>query len=557
MFTLDSPHFISLLCALSFSLLVHLALGGFTNTFRNFLVSIILFPVILMGLTLIVPQDFLQYSSYLYIVIGLGLAFYKMPLRFKNIPQFESKEKWILFGVFIYLFSSFYMSTTIFRNGGGIQDALVYHLEGPKEWALYLNGAKFNANNPIAFTTSYYDYYYYFLFLLAKPFFIYAAPLASTQYEFFSYTMLLTAQTFSGIIAFVYIPLLILRFSSSLGLYKYLVIFFIYGLRLFTWSWILPKNDPYPFLCFLLAVEIFYHYYIEKKNNENVFFLFLAALVLGIGTASKMTNAYVVIFSLLFLVSFYYRQMVTYLTKIGVTKSIGIVSLGLLLGVSLFLIRNYSFTGNPFFPIAKFGFKNIYLSAYADRPQLYSEPEAWAGALVKIKAHLWAFPQLILLLVAAFFLRLRGLSLFYVAMVVYMSKQTGPMYRFRMTNVFLILDLILFILVTKVLIQLPWFKKNIWLPRIFVVLVVGFSTIQVEKLFKYPMRYYSEPVGKLIANVHENWEMLLQNNLENRSNPQYVLATKTEVFPYFSRFPIISLYDSVPEHRYEYYKNAK
>lgn len=552
MFTLDSPHIISLLIALSFSFIVHFSLTGFTNHFRTFLISFVLFPFMLMGLTLFIPQDFLQIASNVFILIGFLLALFKTPARLKNIPKFESREKWIILGVCIYLLSSF-MSTTIFRNGGGIQDALVYHLQGPKEWALFLNGAKFNANNPIAFTTSYYDYYYYFLFLLAKPLFTYSIPLASTQFEFFSYTMLLTAQIFSGVIAFIYIPLLILRFSKSLGLYKYLVIFFIYGLRLFTWSWILPKNDTYPFICFLLGVDIFSQFYINQKNNENTLALFLSSLVIGIGTASKMTNAYVVIFSLLFLATFYYRQTRVFLEKINMAKSIGIVSLGLGLGVSVFLIRNFYFTGNPLFPVAKFGFKNLYLTAYADRPELYSMPIDWAGAIVKIKEHLLGFPQLILLLIAALFFKQKKLSIFYIAMVIFMSKQTGIMYRFRMSNIFLVLDLILFILVLKELIKLP----NIWLKRSVIVLVLFFSTIQVEKIIKYPLKYYPQPVGKLIVEVHENWNFILKNNLENKNNPQYVLTTKVETFPYFSRFPIVSLYDSVPEQRYEYYKNVK
>ena len=199
MLTLSSPHYLSLILALAFSFLVHFSFTGYTNKLETFLISFALFPVLLMGLSLFVPQNILQFSSYLLVFVGLVLAIYKTPKRVENTIHFyksiESRERWIIFAVCIYLLS-FYMNTTIFRDGGTLQDAMVYHLEGPKEWALYLSGAKFNPNNPTTFTTSYYDYYYYFLFLLAKPLFIFSAPLASTQYEFFCYTMLLTAQTF-------------------------------------------------------------------------------------------------------------------------------------------------------------------------------------------------------------------------------------------------------------------------------------------------------------------------------------------------------------------------
>ncbi len=557
MLTLDSPHYISLIIALSFALLVHFSFTGFTNNIQSFLISFAIFPFVLMALTLFVHQDFLQISSYLLVITGFSLALYKLPKRLGNIKGYwnatEKKEKWITAAVVLYLLS-FYMSATVFGGSGLIQDTLVYHLEGPKEWALYLNGAKFNPNNPITFTTSYYDYYYYFLFLLAKPLFVNAAPLATTQYEFLSYTMLLTAQVFTGIVGLVFAPLLILRFSSSLGLYKYLAIFFIFGLRLITWSWILPKNDAYSFLCFLLSADLFYNYYILKKDNENTLFLFLASLILGIGTASKLTNAYVVIFSLLFLSSYHYKDVLIFIKKIKLPKTIFIVSFGMLIGTSIFLLRNFINTGNPFYPIAKFGFPNIYLSDYANRPALYSDPTNWAGALVKIKIHLLSQPQLILLLLLAFFTRARMLSIFYIVMVVYMSKQTGPMFGFRMTTIFLVLALILFILVVQQLDLTTKFRSNKIYSALFIFIVLIFAKVQVEKLVKYPVKFYSHKTGDLIKDNVGYWDVILKDNLDNRNNFQYVFAPKLEIFPFFSRFPAVSLYDSVPKYRYDYYK---
>ena len=513
-----------------------------------------------MGLTLFIPQDFLQYLIYLIIFTGFILASRKLPKRFEILnDQFmaiSTNEKWFVIAVIIYLLS-FFMSSTVLGGIGLIQDAMVYHLEGPKEWALYLNGAKFNPNNPIAFTTSYYDYYYYFLMLILKPIYLYVAPLASTHYEFLSYTMVLTAQIFTSIMGLVFVPILILRFSSSLGLYKYLAIFFIYGLRDITWSWVLPKNDAFPFLCFLLAVDLFYEKYVIKKDNDNIFYLFLASLIVGIGTASKLTNSYVVIFSLLFFVTFYYRNILTYINKIGMPRTIVIVTIGLGLGASVFLIRNYTSTGNPFYPIAKFGFPNIYLSDYADRPELYSMPGSWTNALLKIKYHIWAQPQLMLLLILAFFLRTRILSLFYILMVIYMSKQTGPMFRFRMTTIFLELSLILFILSVHQLKLIPEFKSKKIYSGLFIFVILIFAKVQVEKLVKYPFKFYSQKTGQLVKTNLDHWDELLKSNIDNRNIHNYVYYPPFGVFPYFSRYPVVSLYDSVPRYRYNYYTTSK
>lgn len=556
MFALNSPHYLSLILALAFSLLVHFSLTGFTDKLETFLVSFITFPVALMALSLFIPQDYLQIASYLIITSGFILASYKLPKRIvsllNSLKYVSTKEKWIIAAVVVYLLS-FFMSATVLGGIGLIQDALVYHLGGPKEWALYLNGAKFNPNNPITFTTSYYDYYYYFLFLLIKPLFLYLAPLATTQYEFLSYTMVVAAQIFTAVVGLIYIPLLIIRFSSSLGVYKYLTIFFIFGIRLITWSWVLPKNDPYSFLCFLIGVDLFYQHYILKKDNENLSSVFLASFIVGIGTASKLTNAYVVIFSLLFLVSFHYQDIKIYMNKIGLFRTISIVSAGLILGAAIFLLRNFIYTGNPFYPIAIFGFPNLYISDYAYRPAAYNLPGNWTDALHKIKMHIWDQPQLLVLLILALFSKTRALSLFYICMVVYMAKQTGPMFSFRMTTIFLILSLILFISAVKHFDQNINLKyKNIY-SGLFVFFILIFAKVQVEKLVKIPAKFYAQTTGEIIKSNVDYWDILLKTNLQNRNNPKYVFAPTQEIFPYFSRYPAISLFDSVPRYRYDYF----
>lgn len=513
-----------------------------------------------MAFSLFIPQGFLQTASYITFATGLGLFFYKLPTHHaalkKNLYHLPLWEKRILIFSGLFLLS-FFISATILKNGGNIQDAMVYHLQGPKEWALFLNGAKFNLNNPIPFTTSYFDYYYYFLFLLTKPFFIFTSHLISTEYEFLCYTMLLSAQIFSGIIAIIYIPYLIIQFTTTLGMYKYLAIFFIFGLRLFTWSWVLPKNDVFPFLCFLFSIYLFQIEYINKKSNKSIKFLFLSSLILGIGTASKLTNAYIVIFSLLFTVVFYFAEIKSYLSTHQLLKSFSIISIGLGLGASVFLFRNYFFTGNPFFPTAKFGFPNIYISEYANRPALYSDPTNWFGAITKIKLHLLENPPIVLLLLLSLVLGIRIFPIFYLIMVIFMSKQTGPMYSFRMTNFFLVLDLILYFMMFKKLLARPKFMNSKLSQGFLILFILIYSKIQFEKFIKYPLLEYPKTVENVIKDKVDFWNILLKTNIENKDNPHFVFSPEKEIFPYFSRFPFISQYDSVPKYRYNYFKDSR
>ncbi|MBP9682427.1 MAG: hypothetical protein KBD76_13555, partial [Bacteriovorax sp.] len=490
MFTLETSHLISLVIASIFSLFLHFSLSGFFKKLDSYFIFFVLFPFILMVFTLFIPQDFLQYGSYALILTGCFLGLRNIPLHSKTIQTkwntLERKEKWIIAFLAIYLFS-FFMNTTIFKDGGSIQDAMVYHLEGPKEWALYLNGAKFNTNNPITFTTSYYDYFYYFIFLILKPLFIHLAALPSTGYEFLSYTTLLNAQIFTGIIALIYVPLLILRFCADLGKYKYLAVVFIYSLRIITWSWFLPKNDIFPFFCFLVGIELFRKNYVHVDKNDENFPLFLSALIVGIGTASKLTNAYILIFSLLFLCSFYFQKVNVFIKGIGLIKAISIVATGLFIGASIFLIRNIIHTGNPFFPIDKFGFPNIYISAYAHRPEFYYFPVKWAMALQKIKLHIVDQPQLLFILISAFMFKIRSLPIFYILMVTYMSKQNGKLFTFRMTTIYLVLALILYILTVQRINSLPHSKFKKYYNYCFITILLLFSHFQPEKIIKYPL----------------------------------------------------------------------
>jgi hypothetical protein len=280
----------------------------------------------------------------------------------------------------------------------------------------------------------------------------------------------------------------------------------------------------------------------------------LAALVIGIGTAAKLTNAYLVIFSFVILITFYYRDVALYIRKIGLFKAVLIVAAGLGCGAIVFLIRNYHLTGNPFYPVAKFGFKNIYISDYAFRPALYEYPTNWHNAVDKMKLHLFDSPPLLLVIFLGFFTRAKWLSLFYIAMVVFLSKQTGPMFNFRMTTSFLVISLLIFIISVQHFWQMKNFQYKKHCSIAFIIFVIAFSKIQFEKLVKIPFKNYTVKTEILVRSNVDYWDILLNNNLENRSNANYVFMPKEEIFPYFSRFPAVSMYDSVEKYRYRYFK---
>ncbi len=551
MFTLSSSHFLSLVLASLFAISIHFSLMGFTKTVEKHFLFFILFPFMLMGLSLFLSNTILIPLSYFIFFFGLFKFFLK---KIPVIPSYSKKEWWLIWLSSLFLLT-FLIESSVFKNLGNIQDAMVYHLGGPKEWALHLGGAKFNPNNPISYTTSYFDYYYYYFFLLAKPLITLTQGMGTTNYEFILYTLLLSAQMFSGIIAVTMLTYLILKLASKagLGLYKYLVLVFIFGLRLYTWTWFLPKNDTYPILCYLMAVDLFVTYYILKNENNDPKPLFFSFLLIGIGTASKLTNAYVVVFSLLFFLCAYFKELKSYLKSITIKKAFGIAIMAMGLGVSLFLLRNGLQTGNPLYPTAKFGFMNTYLSDYADRPELYSDPTTWANAFVKIRLHFFDHPQLILILLAALFFKPRSLTIFYIAAVIYMAKQTGPMYNFRMTSSLLVIALIIIVLLLKELKKKKWFNTKPF-SYIFILFIIFFSKVQIEKFIKYPVRHYSLTTGEVIREHYLNWDKLIETNLTHKNDSQYIFAPEYETFLYFSRFPSVSLYDSVPEHRVDYFK---
>lgn len=554
MFTIDNLHIVSLIIALFFSITIHVSFLGIGKNLINSALIIILLPFFLMGGSLIFPQIFISSFSYILYFGGLALFLKQFPF-FITVPlnifkNYSNNEKWFFAFTFLYLFS-FFMSSTFIDSHGLIQDSLVYHLQGPKEWALYLNGAKFNPNNPIVYTTSYYEYLYYYFFLILKPIFTYSASLPNTSFEFSIYTMLLIAQVFSSLIAYVYIPIMITRLSSPLGIYRFLPIFFVFGIRMITWTWPLSKNDIYPFLCYLTAVLIFYTHYIMNQNNLKIFPLLLSFFLIGVGTAAKLTNAHVVLISLLFLLVFYRSLLNSLFQKYGLIKITSLTALAIILGCSLFLLRNFLETGNPFYPTAKFGFPNIYLSDYADRPELYSEPAGLANAVHKFTDFFKTQFTLTLLLIFGLFLNVRKISLLIFFSFGLMSSLTGTMYYYRMTNSLLILISLFFILFfIEFRSKYKLKHKEIFLS----VFVIAFSYFQIEKIIKIPKKYYFEPIHHVLERSVEYWPTILNDNITHYSDPNYVFSPQKEIFPFFSRFPFISQYDTVEMYRFDYNK---
>jgi hypothetical protein len=550
MFNLESTHVSAVLLAMMMATLIHFSMWGVTRNIFKHLLLLALFPFLLTGLTLLIPQSFLQISLSLFFLYGLTRSVVSIPDLKKSLQAkfltLSKKEKYTLGFLTLYLFA-YFLNATMIRSGGSIQDALVYHLQGPKEWALFLDGAKFNANNPISYTTSYYDYYNYYFFLLVKPILNWAIHQPSTHYEFFTYVMLFVAQLFSAIIVVLYVPIMIFRLAKDFGLYKYLATFFVIGFFSFTWTWTLPKNDIFPFFCFLLSVLLL-------KEKLSISRSFIIGSLIGIGVCSKLTNAYVVIFSILFFFSINFKNLLNQYGKSTLFKFILVFIVGGLVGSSAFLMRNATQTNNPFFPIAKFGFPNVYVSDYADRPELYSDPTTWKNATEKFVDHTKSNPQLILILFLALVFRWPHYTFFYLALILYMAKQTGPMYGFRMTNSLLVLYLLLFLMIGKKIMTLDLCRWNKVKIGAFVIFILACSKIQFEKIYKIPKEHYGLSVEQTLQTHHQNWNFIISDNLKNYKVKNYAVETQVEVFPYFSRFPWVSLYDSVPEYRFDYFK---
>ncbi|MBP9683010.1 MAG: hypothetical protein KBD76_16535, partial [Bacteriovorax sp.] len=141
--------------------------------------------------------------------------------------------------------------------------------------------------------------------------------------------------------------------------------------------------------------------------------------------------------------------------------------------------------------------------------------------------------------------------------VTYMSKQNGKLFTFRMTTIYLVLALILYFLTVQRINSLPHSKFKKYYNYCFITILLLFSHFQPEKIIKYPLKYYTSSTGELIKDKVDHWDSLLKENLTYRENKTYVFSPKLEIFPYFSRYPFISLYDSNPRYRYNYYENNK
>jgi hypothetical protein len=544
---LETSHFVALCYAFLFAMVFHCAFIGLGKTWHRTCILLSFFPFTLMIADFVLPQYVL--SGVLYGGLLGGLLLFMTQIKghvshfFSQSATFNRFEKRGYIFISIYLLT-FIMSSTILRGGDTIQDSLVYHLGGPKEWALHLDGARFNPNNPITFTSSYFDYFYYALFLFIKPLLLYCKTLGTTSYEFFLYVIILTGQIFTAILGFCYIPMILLHLTKKLGIYRFFSIPFILGTYSVTWSWALAKNDAFPLFAILTGVVIAYRSSFDWSKIKKREFLIIGSLI-GIAVASKLTNAYIVIFGLIYLF-FLYEKNVRSVKNYPLL--IGALGLGIIVGLSPFLIRNLYFTGNPVYPTATLGFKNIYLSDYADRPELYSDPGTFTDALRKIKFFMSDHWHLCLVLIAALFVGKIRLVLFFLFLVFFMAKMTGPFFSYRMTSCLLLMALAIYYEVFKEIQR----KRQRFLLTVLCLGIIVNSRLRIENLIKIPLNHYSKDVRSSIEKKVPHWDIILQTNLSERTNTHFVFAPKEEIFPYFSRFPAVNLWDSVPSKRVPY-----
>jgi len=558
MFTLSSYHLLSLVLAAVFSASIITAFLGFARNQLQFFLYLAIYPFLLCLISLIIPQSATQLLVYSLYICGLVLGIYKLLLKFNwrihyhkysaVFFKLSNEQKFLVIFTAAHVLSTF-IGSTIFRGEGDIVDAMTYHLGSPKEWALYLGGAKLNVNNPETLTAGYFEYIQYSIFLIVKPLYIYLKPLQSSHHEFLSYTLLVNAQLLTAFISVVLIPLIILKLFRERWVLACLTILLIYGMKDLTWTWHTAKNDAYPLYCALLS----FLYLLEHQDSpRKILPVFITFMILGIAIGTKITNIYPIFPLLVFL-------LVLNLPKIksgtrdykDLPTLIIAAAVGGFVGLMPFLTRNLIETGNPFYPTDSALFPNQYLSdTVAIMHKRYSFPTTWPVAFLKIKTLFWNNPSILLILITSIVLKQWNYPLFFLVLIVVISKITGELFSWRQisTLIFLFIIWIAHLFDTIIHLKLRYKKQ---LSYTLVILILILSQFKPERFFKYPLRHYLVTCEESISRKYYAWDRQFKENLQYRETDGHVSVS--EYGSYFSRFPFVSTAESRPELR-TYYK---
>ncbi len=554
---LSSLHIESLLLAIIGVTLYLIAFWGFSKK-DYFFESMIAFSTILCFISIFIPFSFIVILINCIFAFGVILSLKKMKSldigskvsHFKNYFKSASRfEKILICFCGIHILSGL-VGTTVLGGEGAVIDAMTYHLGGPKEWALFLEGPKLNLLNPETLTASYYEYLVYPLFILLKPVYTHLTPLETTSFEFLNYTVLVWGQIFSGFIGLIFIPKLVFDLCKNKMMYFYLILILILGLKGMNWVWITAKNDAFPLFCTLVAARYFLRNF-EKRNDAQV--IFLSFFFLGVGLGAKMTNLYPM---LLILIYMFVQNIKVIRVKYNCNHTIKLILVAAgsgFIALLPFLLRNFVETSNPFYPTSSAFFENKYLTDSIEAVhKLYSHPTTWEIAFEKLKKLYLHSPGFILITVVSLYFKRWKEPLIFLLSMVLISKITGERFLWRQISM-----IIFFIIIWGESLFNIFMQNREKLPKyaghVIVILILGLSQFKPERFTKYPTRHYFETISSVMPYNYHAWSEQLEENLENREDEGYT----SKLSSYHSRFRHISPTDARAEFIKDFFDSRK
>lgn len=526
---LDEAHIKFLMLALAIFAFFQASFIGYSRSLTQYFNLWIFYPLVLCILSLAFPQSAVFWFNWLFLCFGVLFFIkrsFKKEFSFKSylekFKDFDKKDRFLLILLVLYLTSWLVKSF----KPHAITDPMIYHVGGPKTWALFLENVTLNKLNPIEFTASYFEYLYYSVFLLLKPSIELAMNSPSLRAEGGLYLPILTGQILHAQFAYVFIPLLTWKLNRKNLFSTTLIIFFIFGMKNFSWIWPAAKNDSLPYFITLYGYYLFNK--IDQKGSSSrdvslTCFLFSFSLFI------KLTNLYALIFLFIFLLL---ENKKTFKEKYFDEKNIVWILGGLLLGAIPYLLRNYIHTGNPTFPTPTGLFPNQHFGDFAIAYMAdYSTPSTWGEAFGKLK-DLVTNEEIFLpvMLSLLFFKKTRLGTLFLLLSLVTTAKLTG---KFAVWRLFTVYCTWFSILMLTFLSNFKHKYRSNFLAGVFVLLAV-FSHFQPENIFKIAIYQFKRSALELIEK-EEKIKSALEYNKNNFKRGFHLVEEQAP--NYFLRWP--------------------
>lgn len=553
MFTVDTNHLNALFLAIPFAFFVMSAFVGFSKKFIPYLLLFSFFPYVLTFISILLPQTVIKWALILFYLSGFLLFFIKGFPRifFHKIRKFISslsKLEMLSFLFIVLLITSKVLAATYFRDKGTVVDATTYHMGAAKEWVTYMSGANFNLNNPVLFTSSYWEYFNYSFVLPFQDLFYYLKALPQSYYEFLCYVLLLSAQIISAIFGFVLIPYLIYRIFNRERIYSFVAIAFLLSIRSHTWVWGLAKNNVYPVFVVIVAVFLLIEHYRNNTQIKMSHISLLAGVLCGISVGAKMTQVYALPFVAIACFVHYHKVVRTYAIR-DLFRFALLLVCGGVIGISVLLLRNFLQTGNPIFPIDFLGDIPLVAESFQVNHYRYSHPSSWSVVLEKLSQLYFGNPILLVVSVLSLALRCFSFPIVFFLISLFAAKMTGPLSMWAHKSVVLVY-------------LLPWcmelfrrfeplvhrFGKKVSIAAVSGLFLL--SPIHFENILKRPFERYPLKVKDVLTRNAYSWEKVYAENQAHYSDPCFVIVD--EYGGYFSRFPFVNTAESNPKYRYDY-----